>query len=409
MHDTELYRQILGLLPPWTVTTVALDLTSQTVSVTVDPGPGPFACPECPRSVAGYDTKRRRWRHLDTCQLTTFIDAEVPRIQCPAHGIRQIVVPWAERHSRFTALFERWAIDLLRACSIRAAATLLRLKWAQMWGIKARAVRRGLKRRTHDLMAHLGVDEKAIAKGHRYLTVVADLDRKRVLYVDEGRSQESLDRFWWQLTPEQHDALQAVAMDMWEPYIQSTKAHVDEAEAKIVFDKFHIIQHLHTAVDQVRRAEHRGLRQAEDDRLTGTKYLWLRRPQDLTASQRRQLRTLLQSDLKVARAWMLKEQFQRFWTYAYHGAATKFFVRWFWRATHSRLRPIAQVAKMIQRHLPNVLTYLTHGITNAGLEAINATIQGIKKTARGFRNVDNFKTAIYFHCGGLDLYPHNSV
>ena len=408
MHDTELYRQILGLTPPWTVATVALDLTSQTVTVTVAPGPGPFPCPDCQEPGSGYDAKPRRWRHLDTCQFTTVIEAEVPRIQCPTHGIKQIAIPWAERHSRFTALFERWAIDLLRACSITAAAKLLRLTWAQVWGIKTRAVRRGVTRRTHDLMAHLGVDEKAIARRQQYLTVVADLDRKRVLYVQEGRSRESLDRFWWQLTPEQHDALQAVAMDMWEPYVQSTKTHVDDAETKIVFDKFHIVQHLHTAVDQVRRAEHRGLRQAEDDRLTGTKYLWLRRPKDLTAAQRTQLRTLLQSDLKVARAWLLKEQFQRFWAYTYHGAAQTFFARWFWRATHSRLRPMVQVAKMIQRHLPNVLTYLTHGITNAGLEAINATIQWVKKTARGFRNVDNFKTAIYFHCGGLDLYPHKT-
>lgn len=406
MHDTELYRQILGLPPPWTVTRVALDLASKTVIITVDSGSGPFVCPECQTPVAGYDTKRRRWRHLDTCQLTTLIDADVPRIQCPAHGIRQIVVPWAERHSRFTALFERWAIDLLRACSISAAAKLLRLKWAQLWGIKARAVRRGLQRRTHDLIAHLGVDEKAMAKGQRYLTVVADLDRKRVLWVNEGRSRESVDPFWWQLTPEQSDGLQAVAMDMWEPYVQSTKAHLDEAETKIVFDKFHIVQHLHTAVDQVRRAEHRVLKQTGDTRLTGTKYLWLLRPKHMTSAQRAAFRAVQRADLNIVRAWMLKEQFQRFWTYTYPGAAMTFFARWFWRATHSRLRPLATVAKMIQRHLPNVLTYLQHGITNAGLEAINATIQWVKKTARGFRNVEHFKTAIYFHCGGLDLYPH---
>ena len=147
----------------------------------------------------------------------------MPRVPCPAHGIKQIAIPWAERHSRFTALFERWAIDVLRACSITAAAKLLRLKWAQVWGIQARAGRRGLTRRTHDVMAHLGVDEKAIATRQQSLTVVADLDRKRVLYVEEGRSRESLDRFWWQFTPEQHDALQAVAMDMWEPYAQSTR------------------------------------------------------------------------------------------------------------------------------------------------------------------------------------------
>ena len=117
-------------------------------------------------------------------------------------------------------------------------------------------------------------------------------------------------------------------------------------------------------------------------------------------------RDLQHSDLKVARAWALKERFRQFWEYTYRGAAQTFFARWFWRATHSRLKPMAAVAKLIQRHLPNVLTYLRHRLTNAGLEAVNATIQWVKKTARGFP--EHFKTAIYFHCGGLDLYPHES-
>jgi transposase len=151
--------------------------------------------------------------------------------------------------------------------------------------------------------------------------------------------------------------------------------------------------------------EHRWLARGGDTRLTGTKYLWLRRPSELTTDQRRTFRLLLGSDLKVGRAWALKERFRHFWDFTYRGAAERFFARWFWRATHSRLKPMAQVAWMIRRHLPNVLTYLRHRITNAGLEAVNATIQWVKKTARGFRNVDNFKTAIYFHCGGLDLYP----
>jgi transposase len=194
-------------------------------------------------------------------------------------------------------------------------------------------------------------------------------------------------------------------MDMWEPYVQSTREHVAAAETKIVFDKFHVAQHLHEAVDRVRRTEHRALKQTGDARLTGTKYLWLMRPTNMTAEQQATFRTLQRSDLKVARAWTLKERFRQFWGYTYGGTAQKFFARWFWRATHSRLRPMAEVAKLIRRHLPNVLTYLTHRLTNAGLEAVNATIQWVKKTARGFRNVEHFKTAIYFHCGGLDLYP----
>jgi transposase len=128
----------------------------------------------------------------------------------------------------------------------------------------------------------------------------------------------------------------------------------------------------------------------------------------MTDAQRATFRGLQRSDLKVARAWALKERFRHFWEHTYRGAAQRFFARWFWRATHSRLTPLAAVAKLIQRHLPNVLTYLRHRLTNAGLEAVNATIQWVKKTARGFRNVEHFKTAIYFHCGGLDLDPHES-
>lgn len=193
--------------------------------------------------------------------------------------------------------------------------------------------------------------------------------------------------------------------DGWEPYIQSTLTHVDDATAKIVFDKFHVEKHTHDAVDYVRKAEHRALKQADDQRLTGTKYLWMR-PQNMSDAQRATLRHLQHSDLKVARAWTLKERFRRLWDYTYRGAALICFARWFWPATHSRLSPMAAVAKLVRRHLSNVLTSLQHRLTNAGLEAVSATIQWVKKATRGFRNVEHFKTAIYFHCGGLDLCPH---
>jgi transposase len=408
MRDIELYRAILGLTPPWTVVDVTLDVKGQQVTVRVHAGDGPFPCPECAATVPGYDRKPRRWRHLDTCQFTTWIEAEVPRVECPTHGVKQLPVPWAEPGSQFTAWFERFAIDLLRECAVQGGADLLRITWDEAWGIKARAVARGLARRGREVVAHLGVDEKAIAKRHRYLTVVADLDRSRVLYLAEDRKQESLDGFWDTLTPAQRAGIEALAMDMWEPYIQSTLAHLDDAPGKIVFDKFHVAKHLHDAVDRVRKAEHRALQQAQDDRLTGTKYLWLMRPKDMTDAQRATFRALQRSDLQVARAWVLKERFRHFWEYTYLGAAQRFFARWFWRATHSRLKPMAEAAKLIRRHLPNVLTYLRHRLTNAGLEAVNATIQWVKKTARGFRNVEHFKTAIYFHCGGLDLYPHET-
>jgi transposase len=408
MRDVELYEAILGLTPPWKVAHVELDVAAKEVTIRVGAGPSPFPCPECGAVVGGYDSKFRRWRHLDTCQFVTWIEAEVPRVECPQHGVKQVRVPWAEPGSQFTALFERVAIDLLRECSVAGAADLLRISWDEAWGIEKRAVRRGLARRAVGEVKHVGVDEKAVAKGHTYLTVVADLDRGQVLYLAEGRNGASLDGFWEGLGPAGRRGIEAIAMDMWEPYIQSTRRHVPGAEEKIVFDKFHIVKHLHEAVDRVRRVEQRALKGVADDRLTGTKYLWLMRPGSMSPAQRARLRTLVGSDLRVARAWSLKERFRQFWEYSYVGAAQRFFQRWFWRATHSRLRPMAKVAWLIRRHLPNVLTYLRHRITNAGLEAVNATIQWVKKTARGFRNVEHFKTAIYFHCGGLDLYPHES-
>jgi transposase len=227
MRDFELYQAVLGLRAPWSVINVALDVNGNQVTVTVEAGPGPSPCPECQEPVPGYDRKRRRWRHLDTCQFTTWLQTDVPRVNCPTHGVKQIAVPWAEPGRPFTAWCERLAIDLLRKCSVKGAAGLLRLTWDEAWGIKARAVARGLSRRTQEGVPYLGVDEKAIAKRHRYLTVVADLTQSRVLSLAEDRKQESLDGFWATLTPEQRDGLEAIAMDRWEPYVQSTRTYVE--------------------------------------------------------------------------------------------------------------------------------------------------------------------------------------
>jgi transposase len=153
---------------------------------------------------------------------------------------------------------------------------------------------------------------------------------------------------------------------------------VPDGTNKIVFDKFHVVKHLHTALDKVRRTEHRELARAADRRLTGTKYLWLRRPSELSPEQRRTFRLLFGNDLNVGRAWALKEHFRKFWEYTYRRSAETFFARWFRRATHSWLKPTGQVAWLIRRHLSNVLTYHRHRITNAGLESVNATIQWVK-------------------------------
>jgi len=316
-----------------------------------------------------------------------------------------IKLPWAEAGSRFTALFEALAIEWLKAASQKGVAQMLQLSWDEIHGILERAVQRGLERRKREPMVYLGVDEKAFRKGHNYLTLVNDLSDSRVLYVAEDREKKSLDGFWGTLTEEQKAGIEAVAMDMWDPYIDSVREHLEEAEKKIVFDKFHIAKHLGEAVDQVRRKEHKTLKAEGDDRLTGTKYHWLRDPARMESEQRREFVQLRQSDLKTARAWALKETGMALYNYVYQKPARKHFQWWYNWATRSHLEPMKKVAAMLKRRFENIITYLTHPITNATSESINAKIQWVKYTARGFRNKQNFINAIYFHCGGLDLAP----
>jgi transposase len=281
----------------------------------------------------------------------------------------------------------------------------MKLSWDEIHGIMERAVKRGLERREAEPVTQIGVDEKAFRKGHNYLTLVNDLLRGRVLYVAEDRKQSSLDGFWETLTAGQTAGIEAVAMDMWDPYIASVREHVPEADGKIVFDKFHVAQHLGDAVDKVRRKENKTLRAAGDDRLAGTRYDWLRNPARMEPKDRKQFTELRTSELKTARAWALKETAMALYGYCYERPARKHFRWWHNWAVRSRLQPMIQVARMLKRRFENIITYLCHRITNAASESINAKIQWVKYTARGFRNKQNFVHAIYFHCGGLDMTP----
>lgn len=407
MQDHQLYQQILGISSPWHVEQVELKPEEAEVHVYLGHADRfDWKCPECGADCPLHDHQPERvWRHLDTCQYRTLLHAEVPRTVCAEHGVRLVRVPWAEPQSRFTALFERLAIDWLGAASQTAVAARLGLSWDEVHGIMERAVARGMRRRKAEKTPYLGVDEKAFRKGHRYATIVSDLERGHVLYVAEERKQASLDGFWATLGSEQLNSVEGIAIDMWDAYEQSIRQHLPEADSKIVYDKFHVAKHLGEAVDRVRRQENKQLRSGGDERLVGTKYQWLRNPDNMTDDQWREFGELRRSTLKTARAWALKEQAMVLWDYRYDGPARKHFDWWYRWATHSRLQPMIDKAKMLKSRLANILTYLKHPITNATSESMNAKIQWVKYTARGFRNFGNFATAIYFHCGGLDLSP----
>lgn len=405
MHDRQLYAKILGIEPPWSVDKVELDREQNEVRVTLTVKRRKLPCPACDKQCAKYDSRKRRWRHLDTCQFQTKLLARVPRIKCPEHGVRQIKVPWAEPGSHFTALFEALVIDWLQEASISAVADLLQLSWDEVDGIMQRAVARGLERRELTMPATLGIDEKAFRRGQDYVTLVSDQGEGTVLYIADGRKQESLDGFYELFGTDEIAKVECVAMDMWQPYIASTTAHVPDAASKIVFDKFHIAQHLGDAVDKVRRQEHKQLMAEKDERLKGTKYLWLRNPDFMSNQAWTDFKTLRKSKLRTARAWVLKETAMQLWHYKDRGWAEKAWRRWYDWAIRSRLEPVKSVARMIKRHWDGVLNAVVTKVTNAGAEGINSVVQWIKSSARGFRSPERFKNAIYFHLGGLDLYP----
>jgi transposase len=373
--------------------------------------PKSWPCPECGNRCGLHDhDASREWRHLDSCAFQTHLHARVPRVKCPEHGVRQVRVAWAEPKSRFTALFERLAIDVLLETSITGAAAILGLTWDEAHHIMERAVARGLVRRPHAVPKQLGVDEKAIAKGQRYATMVCDLEQGHVIELAEGRTKESLLHCLGRFSMNELSAIEAIAMDMWAPYATVMRNVVEDADTKIVFDRFHIVAHMNHAVDLVRRRENKALRAQGDDRLVGSKHLWLYGDGNIPADRysletRIEFAALRSSNLKTARAWALKESLRELWSQRSRAAGERWWKRWYAWATHSQLEPVKQVAAMLKRHLPNVLTYFKHRITNAGSEAINSVVQMLKKRAFGYRSFANFRTSVLFRCGGLNLYP----
>lgn len=407
MKDTELYTALLGLQYPWRVREVKLNMVINRIEVWVEEAPGAqWTCAACGKPVSIYDhSEERTWRHLDTCQCETHIHVRLPRTKCPEHGVKQVVAPWAEPGSRFTLLFEGLLIDVLKECDITGATRLTGSSWDEIFKIMEKAVKRGLARKEKRIPEYLSIDEKAFAKRHRYETLVCDLQAGTVEYVIEDRGQESLEKYYRQFTEKERKEVKAVAMDMWDPYIAATRAYIPEAEDKIIFDRFHVTKQVTEAVDKVRRKEHKDLQAEGDERLKGTRYLWLTNQENIPEWRKDEFSKVKDTNLRTSRAWAIKESLRKFWEYRYTKNARSYFQRWYFWATHSKIEPIIRAAKTIKRHLANIMTYFKHRITNATAEGLNSKIQMVKMMACGYRNRDHYRTAIYFHCGGLDLYP----
>jgi len=385
VRDIDFFAKLLGLRKPWRVSRVTLSLEGKRIDVSLEHRRrAQFCCPECHLPSPLYDhIPSRHWRHLDHGECLTWLHARIPRVYCLEHGFRHVTVPWALPGSRFTLPFERHAIDTLLETDVLGGARLLKLSWDEAWHLMERAVERGQKAKKRRVIPYLGVDEKAVARRHQYVTMVCDLNRGTVEYLAENRDKTSLDAYYASLSEEQLAGIQAVAMDMWDPYIASTRAHVPNGERKIVFDRFHIMKHMNEAVDAVRKEENRLLLEDDIDILKGTKFFWLFAEENLPEKMVERFAFLRDSNLKTGRAWAIKESLRELWNYRRRGWAELYWRRWYFWATHCRLKPVRKVAAMIHNHLENVLTYFDHRITNAVSEGLNSKIQTVKKTPMG--------------------------
>lgn len=399
------YQTMIAPPLPWRVRRVDVHEAQRRVDVWIEHGCGSlFACPACGTRLPVYDhTPERSWRHLDTCEYQTWLHASLPRVACPSDGTLQIRAPLADGHSRLTMAMERRSIDTLQECSRNGAAKLTGLSWDEIDGLMSRAVERGMARRCPDLPKRLGIDEKAVFKRHRYATIITDLDEGRVIDVVDQRTVDAV-KPWFAERITALAAVEAVAMDMSAAYASVVSEFVPKAD--ICFDHFHVTMIMNKAVDEVRKAEQK-LLEEKGDRTSffRSRFLFLYNRENIPPHRVERFEQLRQQAVKTGRAWAIKENLRELWRSETMEGAAAFFKKWFWWATHSRLAPVRKAAHTIRNHWQGVANAIVRGVTNACTEGLNSKIEKIKRDAFGFRSKERLRTAILFHCGGLELYP----
>jgi len=364
-------------------------------------------CNQCRKRSWVYDTlKERRWRHVPLWGIPVTIHYAPRRVDCSDCGIKVERIPWGPSKSPISLPFIILLATMSKQLAIDVVAKLYGLAWATVASAVKQAVDYGLEHQNTRNVVYIGIDEISRKKGHVYHTQVYDLVKKRLLWSGEGRDRDTLRRFfqWW--GEKRSSRLAAICCDMWAPYVDVIKECAPDAV--LVFDKFHIVSHLTKAVDEVRKREVERLSKTNPDLLKGTKYIWLKNPWNLTPHQKQRLGYLEKLNLKVNRAYLLKEAFRRYWDYSTKGWAKNFLKKWFWWATHSKLTPMRDFAWFLRRHEENILTYIDIPIDNGAVEAMNNNAKALSHRARGFRTEKWFSTVMLHGMGQLPMpeYAH---
>lgn len=397
---TELFfENLLNLGQDWKVEKIKHDTESDEVDIFVKwVGAGSLKTDE-----KIYDYRKvRRWRHLDILQYKTFISARIPRVKDSTGKVKSLDVPWAGNMGRHTFLFEKCVIDLLLACKNQTkVAQLMRCGFNVVNRIIHLSSQRGVERRDKEILyKQLSIDEKSFQKGHKYVSVLSSPDEGFVIDVCNGRKKEDCTKMLEEnLSEKQRLHVKNISMDMWKAFISSAKEVLPKT--KIVHDRFHLIKYLNDAVDKVRRREVK-----DNEALKNSKYALLKNQENLTQAQFWKFDEIIKINFEVSRAWRLKECFKDLFGCDNYEQAFKRYSDWSSFCDWENIKEIMKVVDMFNRNLTGVCNALVEKISNGMAERLNGKIQEIKTHAKGYRKFENFKSAILFFHGGLDLYPH---
>jgi transposase len=366
------------------------------VIFTIHQEPKTCRCPACgAREVQPRGHVRRRFRSLPIGSRATSVALAIPRVECRACGaVRQVEVRFAEARRSYTRSFERYALELSRCMTIRDVARHMNVGWDLIKDLQKRDLARRYAKPKLKHLRYIAIDEIAVAKGHRSLTVVMDLDSGAVVFVGDGKGADALKPFWKRLRPSKA-RIGAVAMDMSAAYRGAVSAHLPDA--KIVFDHFHVIKLFNDKLSDLRRAVYR---EATDvmhkEVLKGTRWLLLKNPENLDSEkdEKRRLEEAFSLNKPLAVAYYLKDDLRRFWEQPGRRFATAFLDGWLRRAEASGIKVLKQMAKTLAAHRSGLLAYYEAMITSGPMEGTNNKIKTMKRQAYGFRDKEFFKLKI---------------
>ncbi len=405
--SAKLFEAALGIAEPWFIQGVDFDAGKKTLTIGIDFIAGSrFAVPGVEGAHPAHDTVIKRYRHLNFFQHECHLEVRVPRVRLPDGGIRQVEPEWAGRLAGFTLLFEALIMAMCREMTFAAVSRLVGLSWHQVVAICKRYVELGLAQADFSEVTRLAADETSKAKGHDYITLVADADERRVLFVTEGRDADTIKAFAADFVAHGGDprAVESISVDMSPAFIKGVTKHLPNA--RITFDKFHVIAHASTAVDKTRRIE-----QKTDPSLKGLRWKLLRDRASLTPDARADLDALVAhvTTKRTARAWLYKEQLREILERKQINVVRNMLTQWATNVMRSKVEPMKEVAKMIRNHLDGIVAWTQTRQTNGFLEAINGLFQAAKRKARGYGNFSTIRTVIFLLAGKLDfsnINPH---